>query len=327
MKSQILLSFLYFAVTFCHAQTIKFEHYNDDDGLSHNSVRHIAQDSKGFLWFGTFYGLNRFDGYQFKTFLSSESGKNSLRNDDITALELDEESNNFWIGTRKGLSLYKLNTHIITTYLPKPNNVNSLLDEEVRSVHVDKFKNVWVGTKEKGLFLFYPDQERFEKIPLDGFDYVKEIYEDKNGAIWIGSFETAAIAKLTLDKTGKIVESKKYTLSIPNSTEKNPYLNFIYEDAKSDIFIGTREGLYKLNPSNNEFENLYIEDKEIRSSLGPHFLSVAQAPDGKYWLGTLGGLLVCDKLEDVRTGNYKWYYSILSDNRSLVDNLILCTVF
>ncbi|HDZ13390.1 MAG TPA: hybrid sensor histidine kinase/response regulator, partial [Pricia sp.] len=327
MRSQILLSFLYFAVTFCHAQTIKFEHYNDEDGLSHNSVRHITQDSKGFLWFGTFYGLNRFDGYQFKTFLSSESGKNKLHNDDITALELDEESNNFWIGTRKGLSLYKLNTQVITTYFPEPNNSNSLLDEEIRAVHVDKFKRVWVGTKEKGVSLFYPDEERFEKIPLDGFDYVKEIYEDKNGAIWIGSFETAAVAKLTLDDSGKIVKIKKYTLSIPNSTEKNPYLNFIYEDAKSDIFIGTREGLYTLNTTTDEFENLYIEDKEIRSSLGPHFLSVAQAPDGKYWLGTLGGLLVCDKLEDLRTGNYKWYYSILSDNRSLVDNLVYALYF
>ena len=67
------------------AQNIKFEHYNDKDGLSHNSVRHIVQDEKGFLWLGTFSGLNRFDGYQFKSFKSSAGETNTMNNDDITS--------------------------------------------------------------------------------------------------------------------------------------------------------------------------------------------------------------------------------------------------
>jgi len=77
---------------YSHSQNIKFDHYNDNNGLSHNSVRHIVQDKKGFLWFGTFFGLNRFDGYQFKNYMSSLPGNNKLYNDDITALELDEAS-------------------------------------------------------------------------------------------------------------------------------------------------------------------------------------------------------------------------------------------
>ncbi|WP_111307897.1 hybrid sensor histidine kinase/response regulator transcription factor [Confluentibacter sediminis] len=320
---------LFFLIGLCvsYAQNIKFEHYNDDNGLSHNSVRHIVQDSKGFLWFGTFYGLNRFDGYQFKTYLSSAPGKNKLYNDDITALELDEASNNFWIGTRKGLTLYKTDSNVFTTFLPEKNNPNSLPDVEIRGVHVDRFKRVWVGTRDKGVYTFSLEEKKFEKIQLEGFEYVKEIFEDKKGHIWVGSFQTASVAKITFDDVGNIVKIKNYSLSIPNSREKNPYINFIYEDAKSDIFIGTREGLYKLNTGTDEFENLYIENKEVRSSLGPHFLSVAQAPNGKYWIGTLGGLLVCDALEDIKSGNYKWYYSILSDNTSLVDNLVYALYF
>ena len=312
---------------YSNAQNLKFEHYNDTDGLSHNSVRHIVQDSKGFLWLGTFSGLNRFDGYQFKTYTSTAPNFNKLLNDDITVLELDAASHHLWIGTRNGLTLFKTDTQTFTTYLNKEDKTLNFPDEEIRSVHVDKFKRVWVGTKSAGLYIFLPNEGSFTKIDLPGFEYVKEIFEDKKGNIWVGSFGTAGVAKITLDGSGNIAELMSYTLSISNSAESNPYINFIYEDAKSDMFVGTREGLYKFNKEENQFKNLYIQDHTIRENLGPYFLSVAQAPDGKYWVGTLGGLLVCNSLEDIERGEFEWHYSILSDDTSLVDNLISALFF
>ncbi|WP_035644312.1 two-component regulator propeller domain-containing protein [Flavobacterium sp. ASV13] len=326
-QNSFILFFCLIIGYYSHSQNIKFDHYNDNNGLSHNSVRHIVQDKKGFLWFGTFSGLNRFDGYQFKKYMSASPSENRLHNDDITALDLDEDSNILWIGTRKGLTRYKIDTNEFTTFLPQTNNPKSLPDEEIRAVHVDKFKRIWVGTKTKGVYMFFQKENRFEKVSIPGFQYVNEIFEDKNGGIWVGSYETGSVAKITLDAKGEIVRINNYTLLVPNSAEKNPYINFIYEDAKSDIFIGTREGLYKLDKAANKFVNLYIENKEIRNNLGPYFLSVAKAPDGKYWVGTLGGLLVCNQLEDIQKGNYKWYYSILSDDTSIVDNLVSALYF
>ena len=326
-QNPFILFFCLVTFYYSHSQNIKFTHYNDNNGLSHNSVRHIVQDKKGFLWLGTFSGLNRFDGYQFKNYMSYSPGTNKLYNDDITALELDEASNNLWIGTRKGLTLFKLDTQVFTTFFSKKDDPNSLPEEEIRSVYVDKFKRVWVGTKTKGVYLFFLKENRFEKIPIRGFDYVKEIFEDKKGNIWIGSYEKGSVAKITMDAKGAIVKINDYTLFVPNSNAKNPYVNFIYEDAKSDIFVGTRQGLYKLDKKTDRFVNLYIENKEIRGSLGPYFLSVAQAQDGKYWVGTLGGLLVCKHLEDIPKGDYKWYYSVLSEDTSIVDNLVSALYF
>lgn len=308
------------------AQDIKFEHYNDDSGLSHNAVRHIVQDKHGFLWLGTFAGLNRFDGYEFKSYLSSNDTTN-LHNDDITALVLDEDLNNLWIGTRDGLSLYNTDTHTFNTYLPDTNDKEGLPEGEIRSVFVDKFKRVWVGTKNSGLYILNVETSKFKKVEIENFNYIKAIVEDKNGDIWIGSYESGGVAKLILGAEGDISQKIIYTLSIPNSTEENPYLNFIYEDAKSDIFIGTREGLYKLNKTSNEFINLEIEDTEVKDGLGPYFLSVTQADDGKYWVGTLGGLLVCNQLEDIQKGDFNWYYSVLTDDTSLVDNLVSALFF
>lgn len=327
IKTQICALLWFLGIAVLNAQNIKFEHYNDNSGLSHNSIRHIVQDNNGFLWLGTFSGLNRFDGYQFKPYLSSFSNGNSLNNDDITALEFDSDSNSLWIGTRNGLTRLDIETHNFETFLPEKNNPYSIGEHEIRSVLVDKMKSVWVGTKTKGLYRFYPEDKKFKKIPLEGFQYIKEIFEDKKGNIWIGSYEKKSIAKLTFDNNGEIDQTITYSLSVPFSNEKNPYVNFIYEDHKSDIFIGTRSGLYKLDKQNDMFENLYIADSYVRDQVGPYFVSIARSPEGRYWLGTLGGLLVCDQLEDISKGKFEWHYTILSDDTSLVDNLISSLYF
>lgn len=324
-RLSIILALLFTARL--NAQSIKFEHYSESSGLSHNSVRHIVQDQHGFLWLGTFSGLNRFDGYQFKTYMSSSSGTNKMHNDDITALELDQSSNSLWIGTRSGLTHFDLQTQTLTTFLPNEDDPNSLPDEEVRAVYPDKYGTIWVGTKNKGLYRFSPDEESFSKVEIKGFDYIKEIFEDHIGNIWIGSYETGSVAKVSLDSEGEVTEIITYTLDIPNSNDINPYVNFIYEDDKSNIFVGTRAGLYKLDVEQDRFVNLYIEDEAVKDNLGPYFLSVARAANGQYWVGTLGGILVCDQLEDIAKGDFEWYYSILSDDASLVDNLISALYF
>ncbi len=327
LNHNMTLALILVGLTITNAQNLKFEHINDNNGLSHSAVRHIVQDDNGFLWLGTFSGLNRFDGYQFKSYLSSDSGTNKIGNDDITDLELDQETKNLWIGTRNGLSLFELDKKVFTTFLPEKDNPSSLPDKEIRSLHVDKFKRVWVGTKTKGLYILDTTTQEFSQIPIKGFEYIKEIFEDKNGHIWVGTYGTGGVAKITLDDNGEIVQKVEYTLAIPGSTSINPYINFIYEDHKSDIFIGTRAGLYRLDNTANAFENLEIKDSAIRENLGPYFLSVARSPDNKYWVGTLGGLLVCDALEDIAKGNFEWHYTVLSDDTSLVDNLISALYF
>lgn len=328
MRNKLLLLLIWGAsISGVKAQSIKFEHYNDDSGLSHNSVRHIVQDKNGFLWVGTFSGLNRFDGYEFKSYTSMGNSSNTIPNDDITDLELDEEQNNLWIGTRNGLALFNMETHSFRTFLPDPNDLNSLQDKEVRAVHVDRFKQVWVGTKNKGLFIYNTKENTFKKIEVPGLNYVKEIIEDSNGHIWVGSYESAGVAKISLDNLGGVSQIREYTLNVPNSVDTNPYVNFIYEDHKSGIFIGSRKGLYKLNRQTDNFENLYIEDPGTRHKLGPHFISVARAPNGKYWLGTLGGILVVEQLEAIEKQEYQWYYSELSDDDSLVDDLVAALYF
>ena len=68
------------------AQNIKFEHLTTENGLSHAQVGSIIQDKQGFMWFGTFDGLNKFDGYNFTVYRHNSKDSTSIINNMITNL-------------------------------------------------------------------------------------------------------------------------------------------------------------------------------------------------------------------------------------------------
>ena len=82
-----------------------FRHYRNDNGLSNNTVMACIQDRRGFIWFGTKEGLNRFDGSQFRIFLHSPSDKNCIINNFVTSL-CEDADGWIWVGTAKGICYY-----------------------------------------------------------------------------------------------------------------------------------------------------------------------------------------------------------------------------
>ncbi|MCL3779344.1 hybrid sensor histidine kinase/response regulator [Prolixibacteraceae bacterium JC049] len=306
---------------------IRFEHYNDELGLSHNSVRHIVQDDFGFLWLGTFGGLNRFDGYEFKPYLSSDRTRRTVYNDDITALAIDEENKLMWIGTRNGLTVQNLVTHQFKTFFPNEKNEASIAEHEIRSLLIDSHQQIWIGTKTKGLCIYDQKSKRFSKVDFDGLRYVKDIFQDRNGIIWVSDYLKGALIKVELTEEGKIASYERIPLLNSKKERVKPFIDFIYQDHKGDIFTGTRDGLFKLNTEKKQLQEIEIEDSERRELLGPYFICIAKAPDGKYWVGTLGGIIVCDELEDISKGKYEWHYSKLYDESCLVDNQVTSLYF
>ena len=100
-------------------QTIKMKMYGMEDGLSDKVIRNIVQDKYRHLWIGTEYGLNRYDGHQFQTFLHDPTDSSSISNNSIFGLAADQ-SNHIWIGTDHGLNRYThLQTNLSTIYIQR----------------------------------------------------------------------------------------------------------------------------------------------------------------------------------------------------------------
>src|SRR5450432_4229099 len=105
MKSiRYLLIIFVQALFFCamaQRQNLKFEHLDINAGLSQNNIICILQDSRGFMWFGTRDGLNKYDGYQITIYRNDPKNKNSISNNFIS--DLTEDDNGvIWVATRGG---------------------------------------------------------------------------------------------------------------------------------------------------------------------------------------------------------------------------------
>ncbi len=93
---------------------LKFEHISIEQGLSQSTVFCILQDSKGFMWFGTEDGLDRYDGYSFKVYRHDPDNPNSI-NDNYVMSIYEDRSGFLWIGTLSGLDRFDRKTERLIT--------------------------------------------------------------------------------------------------------------------------------------------------------------------------------------------------------------------
>jgi len=123
-----------------------FSHLSVNNGLSQNQINCIYRDSKGFVWFGTNAGLNRFDGSSCEIFTSENPVNGSITNNNINGIA-EDKNGNLWIGTGNGVSILNGNTYEIKNlnYASSArNNCGDIL--YINTMASDKNGNIWIGT-------------------------------------------------------------------------------------------------------------------------------------------------------------------------------------
>ena len=166
--SKLIYILFIFAFTIINsaAQEYKFSHITEDNGLSQGVVNCIMQDSRGFMWFGTQDGLNKYDGYNIKIFKHDPKDTNSISNNYIYCI-FEDNNNNLWIGTSGGgLSEYNLSTGKFKTHAHSDSDAYSISDDNVRTIFQDSDGQIWAGT-ENGLVSYDTKTGRFTTFKTD----------------------------------------------------------------------------------------------------------------------------------------------------------------
>jgi ligand-binding sensor domain-containing protein/tRNA A-37 threonylcarbamoyl transferase component Bud32 len=234
---------------------IDFEQLGIADGLSQNTVYAILQDSRGFLWFGTEDGLNRFDGYTFKVYKHNSDEPGSLSNNRVQAI-YEDSSGALWIGTHGGgLNKFDRYNEIFTHFMHEPSNPNSLNNNSVWIICGEEPGILWVGT-ESGITRFDSKTGIFTRrfhgsLEIDGITKspVRAMGLEGPGILWIGTLDDG-LYKLTAGKTIHYVNEP----GNPNSLSNNR-IEAIYIDPSGVPWIGTRDGLNKFDGSSGTFIN------------------------------------------------------------------------
>lgn len=159
-----------------------FSHLTMDDGLSHNCVNAIVQDSDGFIWMGTRNGLNRYDGSRIRTFDCSDA-LTGHGNNNISALYADPQTG-LWCGTDKGVYVWSKETETFREFVIASDEGESVRDW-VAAIGRDSYGNIWIIAPNQGVF-------RYDGAELFFYDIFSPecLYVRKNGQVWIGTYSS-----------------------------------------------------------------------------------------------------------------------------------------
>jgi Signal transduction histidine kinase len=190
----LLLSVLVFSFDALAAPNLRFRHYTVENGLAVNAVCCFYQDSQGFIWVGTINGLNRFDGRTFKKF-DLPGGKHPSLVGNIIFSIVEDQNKCLWVGTDLGVMILDLQTERLTKFEAKTSQ-GVEISSRVYSVIIDREKNIWFATMGQGLFKFNAKEKilkQYKSSVRNGnsvsSDNLRRLYEDKQGIIWIASFD------------------------------------------------------------------------------------------------------------------------------------------
>ena len=258
-------------------------HFYFSERFTSGLVNKVCQDQYGYIWVGTEYGLNRFDGYRFTPFLHHQNAPGTLGNNDISSMYCDKEGR-LWIGTAKGLDRYDYTTGQFVHY-PFEGNVSP----RVSCITQCDKGQLFVATAGYGLFRLQDEQLVYVE---DGYTvpgqerFYNQFVCDSNGRFWKSGFGDVVTMR---EPDGKVIEMKSAQGNVITLIERNdamlvislhgisvyadgmlkpaPFdvsafggnilLSSAFRDHEGDIYIGTRgEGLFRLPKNSQKLERV-----------------------------------------------------------------------
>lgn len=360
LNALVILTLL--AIQILHGQDeyVRFKRITINEGLSLSSVYNIYQDSKGFMWFGTEDGLNKYDGQSITVFGATTDQREVLA-DKWIELVYEDKSGMIWLGSRGGLTMYNPLKGIFNTIKHDPQSPVSLSNDTVTSIMADLNNDIWVGTYNglNKVDRLTGEAERILPLEKDLAGLTSRITGfllDKTGNLWIGTHrglfsndrksglffnETAGgtiepgtrilcmamgANSLWLGTPGGLVKvdlegDSAHQFFEPGPGEEVPVIEKLLEDRLGQVWMQTDRGLYcYMNDQNPPVK--YLETAGATHSLALNPVEpLVEDMNGYIWHGSFGDGVYRLDPESFR---YDHYMHNPADPSSLSENAINC---
>lgn len=289
LKISTLLLLIGFYQKSVSQNSIIFNQISTNDGLSQGDVNAIYQDNKGYMWFGTHDGLNKYNGYEFSVYKPIPNDSKSINSNLIYAITGDKNGN-LWVGTTgNGLNYYDKATGNFRHFLHNEKDNSTLANNHINILYKDRKNMLWIGTAD-GLDLIDLNKAK-DGIKFKHYNLVSDktsnipskndvysIFEDNQNQLWVGS--TTGLFRLSRDENGMIYfRLINNLIGLPN----NEPIQSIAEDKFNRLIIGTGKGLYTLKSNLNDNKVVKIYDG--------FYNAIQIDSNNNIWAGTNNGLL------------------------------------
>lgn len=294
-----------------HAQGLKFKHIGVEEGLSNSTIECIFQDSRGFMWFGTRDGLNKYDGKQVTVYQHS-SDQRSLSDNYIRCI-FEDRNKTIWVGTSNGLNKFNAQENSFIAYQAAPGKNGKLNNSSISSI-TETDKGLWIGTRGGGLNRLDVSTGLFTHFSAyhegataagktAGLNYINDIYADPRGRLWVATDNGICLFDTRTRSFQPVSGLEKYAFSI------------IRPQSDGSLWLGTEEkGLIHFNPQNQSIRTYRHEDKNPGSIGSDLVRAIAFDQHHKIWVGGINGGL---NLLDPATSRFVHYQNEPGNNFSL----------
>jgi signal transduction histidine kinase/ligand-binding sensor domain-containing protein/CheY-like chemotaxis protein len=299
----------------------RFGHLGTASGLSQSSVLCVFQDSRGFMWFGTRDGLNKYDGYSFTVYKHYAGTDNSISHNTVECITEDGDGN-LWLGTwGGGLDMFDRAKEVFVHHRPDPNNPFSVGSQYINCLLLAGDGTLWIASENHGLqrydkgtgrFISYLREDR-DSLRDDG---IKDIVEDGRHNLWIGT-NKGGISRFD-PRTGIFTHFRHDPRNGRSLASDSDWDLFI--DHEDRLWVGSRgEGMDLFDPSTGGFRHFKNNPANNNSISANVIRTINEDEHGDLWIGTENGGL---STLNPKTGAFDNYFQDDVDNASLSNNSI-----
>ena len=284
------------------AQLYYFRHYQVENGLSNNAVICSLQDKRGFMWFGTKDGLNRFDGYAFKVFRHHPGDTGSIGSNFIHSL-FEDKSGTLWVGTENGLFRYDTATESFHLLEAAPKG-------QIRAIQADNRGNIWFVAG-FSLFRYHPGNRQLQYFSTEDFFEATSLCLAADGNIWVS----------TADGHLQKHDDRSDTFSAYDmfGHSKQPVSRWIEKVCSApdgSILVGTsNQGVKRFDIASGAYSDILTYNDDHTEIFVRNFLQTA---DHEYWIATETGIFIYNTISGKAQNLRKMY----NDPYSISDNAV-----
>jgi len=276
-----------------------FSKLSTNNGLSHNQVNAILKDADGFLWFGTVSGLNRYDGYSFKTFRKKPNDSTSLTDNNVLSL-YQLPDNKMAVITRAGVCVYNSNTGKFQAGFEPFLHSVGLPSGSIKNVIKGKGERYWFLYDSLGLYL-YPGLEKKAKsitrqLNLSSSLKISAVKETNDNKLWI-VYRDGFLQQYDL-KSNRVIFSSR---ALQKVTSGNIAYS-LFTDSEGDVWLWSfTYGVFLFHPPTQAVR--HFNENSFPSRLNSNKVNqVVEDNSGLIWVGTdHGGVTLIDKKNNFKT--------------------------
>ncbi|HEY0194426.1 MAG TPA: two-component regulator propeller domain-containing protein [Kofleriaceae bacterium] len=255
------------------------------DGLPNSDVTAVAQDARGFMWFGTQDGLTRYDGTRMTVYRPNDKDPRSISSGYITSLALDS-SGKLWAGTSEhGVNLYDPETDSFER-IGAGAGKGGLTSDGITAIVRDAKNRIWFAMSEGGLNRYDPATRTVVAYVAKPLDLpITAINAAPDGNLWLGT-STGTVLRWNPDDAKATASFQPIADAARTSS-----ITAIRARTNGEIWIGTdTEGLFRLDPATKQVTAYRSDANDWGSISDNHVAVLVEDRHHVLWIGTANGL-------------------------------------